>query len=67
MVQATKRRGRGRPRLGQEKSTYTAVRLTDEMVALIDGECERRRATGENFSRSDAIRVAIVNTYARRR
>ena len=55
VVEALKRRGRGRPGRGAEPSQIIALRLTAEELAALDAQAARAHQ-----SRSELIRAAIA-------
>jgi hypothetical protein len=58
-VKALKKRGRGRPGRGAERSQVVTLRLTSAELAVIDA-----RAARENKSRSEVIREALASSAA---
>lgn len=55
-VEATKKRGRGRPGRGAEPSQVVALRLTADEMAALDARAKR-----EGKSRSEVIREALTS------
>lgn len=59
VVEAFKKRGRGRPGRGAEPSQVVALRLTVDELAVIDAQAER-----EGKTRSEVIREALAASAA---
>lgn len=58
-VEASKKRGRGRPGRGAEPMQVVAVRLTQDELAALDAIAQR-----DQISRSEAIRNALASYAA---